>query len=104
MDTKAELDQISRGEGILTDSGDILLPSGRTYGIHPETGTVFLRGGPDTIQLTQAEYSVYTMMLKSDGLGGNALRMFEGYQTSGNAGIGADSQIKLQDLYSSRGR
>lgn len=103
VDTKAELDMINRGEGKLLDNGDIMVPSGRIYGTHPGSDTIFLRGGPDTVQLTQAEFGIYTRMLENGGLSGSALRMMEGYISSSNGGINPGSQARLQDLFSSRG-
>jgi hypothetical protein len=100
----ADLAEINAGNHTLLNNGDILTSSGRIYGIHPDPGrnTIFLRSGPDTVQLTQAEFSVFRNMITSGGLTGNALKQFNGMQKAGNAGLSPQSQQNLINLYNNR--
>jgi hypothetical protein len=95
-----DLQDIFAGQANL-ENGQIVAPSGRTYGYHPETGNVYLTGGPGTVTLTRAEFSVYTKMRGSGGLKDDALKFFNGMQKANNAGLSESSQQKLMDLYNS---
>jgi hypothetical protein len=103
VDTEAEIAQINAGQGTRLDNGDILAPSGRIYATHPGSNTIFLRSGPDTVQLTQAEFVVYQAMVGAGGLQGNARRAFDGMMAAGNRGLSPQSAARLNDLFQSRG-
>jgi hypothetical protein len=100
VNVQADLDEISAGLGVLNDAGDILTSSGRMYGRHTETGTVFLRSGsPGTVDLTQAEFGVLRQMVVDGGLQGNAHRMLDALLGAGNPGVSSQTAAKLRGLY-----
>jgi hypothetical protein len=71
----ADITEINAGQSTIipNGNGDILTSSGRRYGVHPGSNTIFLRSGsPDTVDLTQAEFGIFTNMIKSGGLQGDA--------------------------------
>jgi hypothetical protein len=103
IDTASELAEISAGNATRMANGDILTSSGRMYGTHPGSNTVFLRSGsPGTVDLTQAEFDIFTKMIQSGGLKSNALRAFNGMKSAGNEGLDDSSSTKLIELFESR--
>jgi hypothetical protein len=103
VDLQGDIDAINNGEGILQDDGQILAPSGRTYGTHPESSTIYPTSGPGLVNLTQAEFQIYRLMQTSGGLQGDALRAFNGMMEAGHPGLSADSAERLTQLYNSKG-
>ena len=103
VDLQGDIDAINNGQGILQADGQILAPSGRTYGTHPDSATIYPTAGPGLVNLTQAEFQIYRQMLSSGGLQGNALRAFEGQMAAGNPGLSADSAGRLTQLFNSKG-
>ncbi|MCE4056172.1 hypothetical protein [Pseudomonas sp. Au-Pse12] len=102
IDLKVDIAEINSGKANLLSGGDILTSSGRVYGTHPGSSTIFLRTGPGLVQLSQAEFGIYTDMVKNGGLQGGALKAFEGMLKGGNPGLSEASRQKLIDLFSSR--
>ena len=104
VDLNADIDEINTGRAILLNNGDILTSSGRVWGRHTGSGEtgVFPRSGPGLVNLTQAEFSVFRMMLPSGGLTGNARKSFDGLTNANNAGLNAGSEQRLINLYNSR--
>jgi phage tail protein X len=103
VDLQGDIDAINNGQGVLQPDGQILAPSGRTYGTHPDSSTIYPTSGPGLVNLTQAEFQIYRQMLSSGGLQGNALRAFEGQMAAGNPGLSADSTERLMQLFNSKG-
>ena len=102
VDIKADLAEINAGKAILLEGGDIMTSSGRIYGTHPGSSTIFPRSGPGLVQLSQAEFSIYTKIVKSGGLQGGALKAFEGMLNAGNSGLNESSRQKLIELFESK--
>ncbi|MFZ6760928.1 polymorphic toxin-type HINT domain-containing protein [Undibacterium sp. Ji50W] len=103
VDIEGDIQAINNGEGILQPDGKILTPSGRIYGTHPDSSTIYPVDGPGLVNLSQAEFAIYKEMLKSGGLQGDALRAFEGMMKAGNGGLNEESAQKLIDLFNSKG-
>ena len=103
VDLHGDVSAINNGQGLLQADGQILTPSGRTYGTHPGSSTIYPTSGPGLVNLTQAEFQIYRQMLSSGGLQGNALRAFEGQMAAGNPGLSADSAGRLKQLFNSKG-
>ena len=102
-DLAADIADINTGKATQLPSGDIVAPSGRVYGTHPGQPGIFPRSGSlGTVDLTQAELSVFKDMIKSGGLLGDALTAFEGMSKTRNSGLSAGSRQKLIDLFNSR--
>ena len=100
IDTKADLREISEGKATLLKNGDIQTTSGRIYGKHPESDQVFLRtGSPGTVDLTRAEFRIFTKMIEEKGLKNGALKMLDKMLEKGNAGLSSHSKDKLLDLF-----
>ena len=102
IDLRVDIAEINSGKATLLSGGDILTSSGRVYGTHPGSSTIFPRTGPGLVQLSQAEFGIYTDMVKNGGLQGGALKAFEGMLKGGNPGLSEASRQKLIDLFSSR--
>lgn len=103
VDLQADLNEINAGRAVLMENGDILVSSGRIYGIHSGKNSVFLRSGsPGTIDLTQAEFRILRAMFEEGGLQGNALKRLEGLLRVGNRGISERSRATLIELFNSR--
>ena len=81
---------------------DLRTSSGRVYGKHPDSTTIFPRSGPGLVPLSQAEFGVYTQMVRAGGLKGDAAKALEGLLKSRNAGVNAQSAAKLEKLFRSR--
>ncbi len=102
IDLNVDLAEINAGKASLLSSGDILTSSGRVYGTHPGSSTIFPRTGPGLVQLTQAEFGLYVDMVRNGGLQGGALRAYEGMLRAGNPGLSEGSGQKLINLFNSR--
>jgi hypothetical protein len=102
VDLAGDVAEINAGRATRLPNGDIRAPSGRVYGTHPGQPGIFPRGGPGTVTLSQAEFSVYKQMVESGGLVSNARRAFDGMMRDGNKGLSAASEQKLIDLFRSR--
>jgi hypothetical protein len=77
-------------------------PEESTVVIQVETQCSFESGSVGTVDLTQAEFRILQEMIDSGELSGTARTMFDGMRKAYNAGLSADSELKLLDLYSSR--
>jgi filamentous hemagglutinin len=102
VDIAADIDEIASGRAVLLPNGDIATSSGRTYGRHPGSNTVYPKDGPGLVQLTQAEFEVYKKMVRDGGLSGGALRGLEGMIKSGNPGVNSSTKARLGELFGSR--
>jgi hypothetical protein len=70
---------------------------GGTSSIYP------IRGSPgDFVNVTQAEFSVLTTMVKSQGLIGSARQALDNLLRVNNKGVNAATEVKLLELYNSR--
>ena len=102
VDLRADIEEINSGRALLLPNGDIATSSGRTYGQHPGSSTVFPREGPGLVKLSQAEFDLYRMVVRDGGLSNSVLRGIDGMLKAGNPGVGPDTKTKLAVLIASR--
>ncbi|MNV10945.1 hypothetical protein D3C71_1014890 [compost metagenome] len=102
-DIAKDVNDLNSGKGVLLPNGDVMVPSGRIWGTHPDRASMFPKEGPGIVQLSRAEFRVYTDMVRDGGLRGGSEKALEGMISAGNAGVNATSRARLLELYNSRG-
>ncbi|WP_279324058.1 hemagglutinin repeat-containing protein [Stenotrophomonas sp. LMG 10879] len=101
-DIDGDIREINSGQGILLPDGNVAVSSGRVWGAHPGSATMFPRSGPGIVQLSQAEFRLYRDMVRQNGMSSSIEKALDGMISVGNSGVSSESRSKLNELYRSR--